>query len=182
MVENFEGIDYVIVDNETLLEFIDSLQSPNLPDNLITTKVTDMSYLFQDKIINSNTDILRKWDVSNVENFEGMFLGSRPYTVKPNNKLFIDNWDTSSAKNMTDMFRDTSLGYIDIESGFEIIGIGSWDVSNVISMPGMFTNSNFNGPIGDWDVSNFIIWMVSTEYTFNQPCGCKCWAHKAMFM
>lgn len=174
MIENFEGIDYVVVDNETLRNLIYTHPAPFLPDNLVTTKVTDMSYLFEDEIIFNNTDILRKWDVSNVENFEGMFKGARPYySVSPYNKLFIDNWDTSSAKNMSYMFQYTrDIGDFNFESGFKIIGIGSWDVSNVTDMTYMFFSSNFNEPIGEWDVSKVeTMEGMFNSSPFNEPIG-----------
>lgn len=50
--------------------------------------------------------------------------------------------------------------------------IGSWDVSNVTNMRGMFIASTFNQDIGDWDVSN-VTHMEDMFFgsAFNQPIG-----------
>jgi surface protein len=52
--------------------------------------------------------------------------------------------------------------------------IGDWDVSNVVSMDGMFKNaSSFNQPIGNWNISQVtdIRGMFSYATSFNQPIG-----------
>ena len=48
--------------------------------------------------------------------------------------------------------------------------IGSWDVSNVINMAGVFMRSNFNQPLDSWDVSNVTeMWSMFRESTnYNQ--------------
>ena len=52
--------------------------------------------------------------------------------------------------------------------------IGSWDVSNVTDMTGMFNHSvSFNQDIANWDVSNVVIMygMFYSATSFNQPIG-----------
>ena len=52
--------------------------------------------------------------------------------------------------------------------------IGSWDVSNVTNMSGMFKlATSFNQSIGDWDVSNVtdMRYMFLVTTSFNQPIG-----------
>ena len=173
MVDTINDKEYIIVDNESLKEYIDEAND-YIPENLVTSKVTDMSYLFQEKTI-YNTGILREWDVSNVENFEGMFKGIRPlYTNYPYDQLFVDTWDTSSAINMNSMFEDTrDIGVYEVGLGYKsFVGIENWDVSNVEQMMYMFSSSSFNQPIGNWDVGN--VWNMNGMFNdsqFNQPIG-----------
>jgi surface protein len=55
--------------------------------------------------------------------------------------------------------------------------VGSWDVSSVISMYGMFLEaSSFNQPIGNWDVSSVtnMIRMFEFTFSFNQDISSWC--------
>ena len=80
------------------------------------------------------------WDVSNVNNMQGMFY----YTQSFNQD--IGDWDVSNVNNMQGMFSYAQSFNQDI---------GDWDVSNVTNMEGMFYYAqSFNQDIGDWDVSN----------------------------
>ena len=105
----------------------------NLND-IDTSNIIDMSYLFLESDFNGD---ISNWNVSNVTNMEGMF-----YSSKFNGD--ISNWDVSSVKNMGDMFA------ISIFTG----DISKWNVSNVESMGSMFYASKFNGDISNWNVSN----------------------------
>ena len=77
------------------------------------------------------------WDVSNVRNMNGLFLGSRFDGD-------IAAWDVSNVADMSWMF---------YQSAFDG-DISKWDVSNVVDMHEMFNESVFDGDISEWNVSN----------------------------
>ena len=99
---------------------------------------------------------LRGWQVSNVENFEGMFTGS-------NVNHDLNNWNTTSATNMKNMFLSASEFNRPLED---------WDVSRVTDMEGMFQlATQFNQPLNRWDVRSVekMDRMFSYAFKFNQP-------------
>ena len=138
---------------------------------VITTRITDMSGMFQ----NSNvTDDITSWDVSNVINMRAMFFNS------PNFNQDISKWDVRNVRDMSYMFhRATSFNQ----------DIGNWDVSTVRNDPsdpndpffdpyngfvGMFFEaSNFNQDIGSWDVrgATSLAEMFRGASSFNQDIG-----------
>ena len=73
-------------------------------------------------------------------------------------------FDLTGTTNFTSMFQDcTSLTSIN--------GIGSWDVSSVTNMDGMFNQTTaFNQPLNSWDVSSVIDmnYMFANAAAFNQ--------------
>lgn len=86
---------------------------------------------------------LNNWDVSNVENFDGMFgVGSGSNFTTPIGD--VSNWDMSSATNIQAMF-----------SGSDFVGdVSNWDTSNVVQMGGVFNNTPGNPDLSNWDISN----------------------------
>ena len=64
-----------------------------------TGNVTDMSFLFQNKI--TFNDDISNWDVSNVTNMESMFEGTRAFNQG------LNSWDVSNVTNMRQMFFGT---------------------------------------------------------------------------
>lgn len=56
----------------------------------------------------------------------------------------INSWDVSLVTDMDELF---------IGQKFTDEDLSNWDVSNVISMNGTFSESNFNGDISNWNVS-----------------------------
>ena len=106
-------------------------------NDIDTSQITDMGYLFNDsKLTKFNGDI-SQWNVSNVEKMEFMFAVS-------NFNGDISDWDVSKVEDMYCMFNESKFNG----------DISGWDVSNVKDMNGMFANSEFNGDISGWDVSN----------------------------
>ena len=89
----------------------------NLND-IDTSNITDMSYLFEYSDFNGN---ISNWDVSNVTDMEGMFADS-------NFNGDISNWDVSNVTNMESMF---------YESVFNS-DISKWNVSNVTNNTDIF--------------------------------------------
>ena len=110
------------------------------------SKVTNMRYMFRDcKDFNQN---IGSWDVSKVKNMKGIFYDAKSFNNGGSNS--IGTWDVSSVTNMECMFSSARCFDQDI---------GSWNVSNVINMKCMFDdavafiNSGSNS-IGSWDVSS----------------------------
>ena len=95
------GFKYKVQNKEKLqalirtIEFIDRDADLNWID---TSKVTDMSYLFNSSSMNFN---ISEWDVSNVEKMDAMFA----YTYIFQGDL--SKWDVSNVRSMIAMFRNS---------------------------------------------------------------------------
>jgi len=104
----------------------------------ITVNITDMSYLFQNKLNFNNC--ITDWDTSSVTNMEGMF-----HSVVSFNQP-LNDWDTSSVTNMNIMF-NTAISFNQ--------PLNNWDTSSVTDINCMFNNAkSFNQPLNDWDTSS----------------------------
>ena len=156
--EIINGKQYeVIANREELLKRVESLQDVTC---LCTTLVTDMSLLIRalpniGEERSWNQDI-SSWDVSNVTNMDGMFLGGQSFNAN------ISKWDTSNVSNMQAMFQSANAFNQDISK---------WDVSNVITTRGMFyAATSFNQDIGSWDVGKVTQMrrMFNSAQKFNQ--------------
>jgi len=132
---------------------------------------------------------LEGWDVSSGTIFARMFRGAVSFNQD------IGAWDVSSALDMNNMFRDADLfnngGSPSIDNWNVALvtrmdnmfygtsfdqPIGSWNVSNVENMSGMFAlqlSPEFNQDISSWDVGNVTSFrsMFSFNGSFNQPIG-----------
>ena len=170
-----EGKTYRVVNNEMLRSMVN--EGADL-SGVITTYVTDMSYLFY-KRENFDADLsswdtssvntmskmfmlaesfsgdLSSWDVSNVTDFGDMFHGTRRFNSD------LSSWNVSSAELLNGMFHDSYFNQ----------NINSWDVSNVINFSGMFDDTlYFNQPLNNWDMSSAenLGGMFAEAVSFNQ--------------
>jgi surface protein len=138
--------------------FTPSGQSTPIPfDNIVTTLVTDMSYMFM--YATDFNQPIDSWDVSNVTSMFVMFYDATAFNQP------IESWNVSNVTNMVGTFIGTSV--------FDQ-AIGLWDVSSVTTMQGMFYRATaFNQPIGSWDVSSVtdMAAMFREATSFNQPIG-----------
>lgn len=103
-------------------------------------------------------------DIPNLTNVKSMkFMFERCH--KLNGPSNINFWNTSSVKDMSEMFQQAYAFNKDI---------GSWDVSNVMFMNGMFNNAHaFDQDIGTWNTENVVDMrgMFSFARNFNQDIG-----------
>ena len=95
-------------------------------ENLDTSEVTDMSYMFTDGSQYSDLD-LSSFDTSNVTTMSGMFLNCSKLT-----NLNLANFDTKNVVKLTNLFNGCSA--------IENINLSSFDTSNVTKMYAMFGN------------------------------------------
>jgi surface protein len=160
-------------------------------NNIVTTLVTDMTYMFTYSTpnINSNTPLLfnqniSSWNVSNVTVLSDMFFGATSFNQP------IGSWNVINVANMAGMFRsapafnqnisswnvsnvDDMLGMFQNATAFNQ-NISYWDVSNVNNMGNMFENATaFNQNISSWNVSNVtnMYYMFEDATAFNQNIG-----------
>lgn len=100
---DINGETYTVVCNLLIREKIDNGEDLS---KLITTLVTDMSGLFEDKS-EFNADI-STWDVSNVTNMASMFRGASSFNQD------ISCWDVNNVADMTGMFEGAAAFNQDI--------------------------------------------------------------------
>lgn len=154
--EDFRQYQYKVKDKDELKNIVDNADVNADLNWIDTSKVTDMSYMFNCSQFNGD---ISKWDTSNVRNMLYMFNSSKfngdisqwnVSKVKDMGQMFwcssfngdVSKWDVSKVKNMESMFNSTPFDG----------DISKWNVSNVENMPFMFNNTHFNGDISQWNV------------------------------
>ena len=147
----YNGKTYTIADTAILRAAVKADKDMSL---YITTKVTDMSELFDDKTT-FNQDI-SQWDVSNVTDMNKMFSSAAAFNQD------ISKWDVSKVTDMGAMFEYAKAFNRDISQ---------WKVNNVTDMGRMFSGAEaFNQDISDWNVSKVTDMgsVFSSASAFNQ--------------
>lgn len=136
--------------------------SINLAD-IDTSKIKDMSSLFEEAHDRSDYSGIETWDVSNVKDMSYMFQRCNVENVD------FTKWNTSNVENMCCMFAETELSNIDL-SHFDTSKvkdflacfqdshlendpkIGSWNVKSGECLADMFLNSNFKYDLSKWQI------------------------------
>ena len=125
-----------------------------------TSKITNMSSLFDDFLMNQFCGDVSEWDVSNVRMFVNMFNTCEEFNCD------LSKWDVHNAEKMNYMFGQCRKFNSDISK---------WNVSKVLDMSGMFSwCTSFNQDLSSWDVSNVkdMSYMFSNAAKFNQNISC----------
>ncbi|WP_265504391.1 BspA family leucine-rich repeat surface protein [Mycoplasma mycoides] len=130
----------------------------HLPKEITSTKEL---FAYSNQFNNEN---IKKWDMSNIEDTSGMFLGAAKFNQD------LSDWNTSNVKNMSKMFLNAKEfnskifnkvdNVTDMSSMFlNAIAfdqdLSSWKVNNVKNMNSMFLGAtNFNQNLNNWNVEN----------------------------
>ena len=134
-------------------------------NDIDTSEITDMSFLFDDPKLNKFCGDISEWDVSNVINMACAFLNCTKFdsdlsnwnvfSVTRMNSMFdgckkfnsdLSYWDVSKVKNMNYMFKRCENFNSDLSR---------WNVSNVTNMYHMFDNcKKFNQDLSKWNIKN----------------------------
>lgn len=128
----------------SVLANIDSLA------NWDTSKVTDMSWMFGNDdggaMEISDLTPIEKWNVGNVIDMNGMFLG-----CKIQNLNAISNWNVSNLASVSQMFQGNPIT--------DASGINNWNITKVTNFDRMFylcpTHPEFTKVTGTWDGGTF---------------------------
>lgn len=174
MTEFNEAIDQWDTSNVTDMEgmFMSSSFNQDI-SRWNVSNVTNMSKMFKGHMLPPVFNQPLPWNVSRVENMEGMFM----------NSIFNHplEWDTSSVTNMKEMFCRSQMNQplsLDVSKVVTMEGmfqystfdqdISKWKTSSVTNMKNMFYGSKFNYPL-PWDVSKVVTMeRMFTSSLFNQ--------------
>jgi surface protein len=138
-------------------------QTPVPFNNIVTTLMSDMSYMFN--AIASFNGPIASWDTSNVTTMQQM-IGNVSEFNQP-----IGAWNTAKVTNMNNMFRNalafnqpigawntgavTDMSYTFFNAAAFNQPIGSWNTGAVTTMDNMFNGvTAFNQNISAWNVAN----------------------------
>ncbi|QVK04848.1 BspA family leucine-rich repeat surface protein [Mycoplasma mycoides] len=132
---------------------------PNhLPKEITSTKEL---FAYSNQFDNEN---IKKWDMSNIEDTSGMFLGAAKFNQD------LSDWNTSNVKNMSKMFLNAKEFNSKIFNKVENVtdmssmflnaiafdqDLSSWKTEKVKNMNSMFLGAtNFNQNLNNWNVEN----------------------------
>ena len=105
-------------------------------NNIVTTLITDMSYLFSNK--QTFNQPIGSWDTSNVTDMDSVFYNAQEFNQN------IGSWNTANVTTMSFMFYAKAFNQ----------NISSWDIAKVVMMSGMFFNAvAFNQNISNWNLN-----------------------------
>ena len=156
-LENINGMFGMFFDNNNS---VGKLKKIILSKKFNTSKVTDISYFLYHNLNLESYSFLEYLDVSNVENFHCLFTAN--YNLISSDLDYIKNWNTTNARDMSNMFSDLK--------SLEELDISNFDTSKVTNFSYMFSNSTKLRRIyvGEkWDTS------ANTEETSNVfPSSC----------
>ena len=143
-------IDPGVVANQNsrgLFSSLTNLQTIQGLENLDTSKVTDMSAMFDECESLTNLDI-SNFDTSQVTNMYNMFVNCYKLT-----NLDVSHFNTSQVTDMTGMFADCY--------GLTSLDVSHWDTSHVTDMSWMFSGCyNLTSlDVSHWDTSH-VIYMI----------------------
>ncbi len=155
---DIDGEEFIIISEN---ELRDRIKNGGDLFNVVTSKVTNMDYLFYDTIneqpLNTIGDFILNWDVSNVNSMEGTFKECSNNVIS-----LLGYWDVSNVTNMSHLFESSNFNSnSEIRDPYSLI---HWDVSSVRDMSYMFVNiNNTILPFTDnWDVSK----VTNMSYMF----------------
>lgn len=141
---------YIPESKEELIELIKN----KVPFGVInTSKITDMSNLFVNSIIDDCTGI-ETWDTSRVTDMSYMFYHAN---IKSPAIAGIAMWNTGNVKNMYGMFACSNFDY----------DISKWDTSNVSNMSKMFYGSPFNCDLSRWNIKSLTDGKLMFDEKYN---------------
>ncbi|GEO78833.1 BspA family leucine-rich repeat surface protein [Companilactobacillus mindensis] len=164
---SFDGKTTADSNSRSLFKGLKYLENIANPENFDTSKVTDMSGMFDNtglkdlsQVGKLNVDNVTKmdamfantpitdltpisgWNVSKVTSANGMFSGSKITSLKP-----LSNWQPTSLNNGEEMFSSTPITSLD--------GLQNWQPNNLNDMTAMFYNDKISdlSPVSNWNVS-----------------------------
>ena len=139
-----------------------------------TSRVTDMSFMFNTPNSQIASLDLSAWDVSQVTTMQSMFAIMSSGWIGSLTELDVSTWDTSSLTDMTHMFIGVNIEHLDLThfdtsnvtsmfnmfgvSSFTTLDISTWDTGNVTTISSMFSNARVTNPIdvSNWDTSSMV--------------------------
>lgn len=108
---------------------------------------------------------ISSWDVSRIFSFDELFSGLRNQNAADFDEPLL--WNTSSAKSMAEMFRESPGGVQKFNHP-----LGHWDTSQVTDMRNMFNGADlFNHSLNAWDTGRVtdMSSMFAGARSYNQP-------------